>query len=126
MTSFPKSPADYNKKLRELAEGEACTLMFPDGACDPATTVWAHPNTLAHNKGMGYKADDSAGVFACYRCHKIIDQPGSSDPGPEQREDVWEVGWLRTTARLREIADSPTMRPWKQRAARWALERRLK
>lgn len=121
MIGIPKKPADRDAKLRELARGEACTLQFPGGYCDPQTTVWAHPNGLAENKGLGYKGSDSRGVFACHRCHKVIDQPGPSDPGPIARAHFWQGGLERTRIRLREIAASPTMRPWKVEAARRTL-----
>jgi hypothetical protein len=117
----PKSPADRNLKLRELARGEECTLQFPGGACDPETVVLAHSNELAENKGMGYKGNDSAGVFACYRCHKIIDQPGPSDPNEAQRLDCWQMAAMCTQLRLREIAANPSARPWKRLAAMEAL-----
>lgn len=124
MIGDPKRPADRNKRMRELARGEDCTLRFPGGACDPQTTVLAHPNTLAENKGMGYKGNDSAGVFACARCHKIIDQPGPGDPDPDVRADRLDLAKGLTELRLREIASSPTVRPSKRDTALWALARR--
>lgn len=125
MIGVPKKPADRNLRLRELAEGEACTVSIPGGACDPATTVWAHTNTQADEKGMGYKAHDSAGFFACYRCHCIIDQPpAASGMSASAIDFAVRRAQHRTTQRLLEIANSPTMREWKRKAARWALERR--
>lgn len=124
MIGDPKHPADRNLRMRELARGEECTLRFPGGACDPATVVLAHPNSLEEMKGMGYKGNDSAGVFACSRCHKIIDQPGPSDPPPEVRLARWVLGLALTEMRLREIASSPTIKPWKTKTALWALARR--
>lgn len=126
MTAIPKRPADRNPRLLELARGEDCAVRAPGGACDPATTVWAHSNALAANKGKGYKSSDSAGVLACYRCHAMIDQPGPSDPGPQERERLWDRAYEATTDRLRVIAQTLTMKPWKVAAARWALERRAK
>ena len=124
MIGDPKHPADRNQRMRDLARGEDCTVQFPGGACDPATVVLAHPNSLAELKGMGYKSNDSAGAFACSRCHKIIDQPGPGDPGPDQRAMYWAIGVIRTTTRLMDIAQSPTMKPWKVKTALWALARR--
>lgn len=124
MIGVPKKPADRNARLRELAEGEACTLRFPGGPCDPATTVWAHSNLLSDNKGRGYKSSDSAGVFACHRCHTMVDQPGPRDPPKWVREQHLERAMARTDVRLMEIPNSPTMRPWKVQTALWALERR--
>lgn len=124
MIGIPKQPADRNLKLRELAEGEDCTVQLPGGACDPATVVWGHTNSLGDQKGKGYKGHDSAGFFVCHRCHSIIDQPGPNDPPLEVRERAVRHAQARTDVRLMAIATSPTMRPWKQKTARWALERR--
>lgn len=122
---IPKRPADRNPRLRELANGEDCTVQMTGGACDPATVVWAHTNALSDEKGKGYKAHDSQGFFACYRCHAALDQPaGASALTPE--EQAYYLAWARerTSRRLEQIAESPTMRDWKRQAARWALERR--
>lgn len=125
MIGVPKKPADRNQNLRDLANGEDCTVMLPFGACDPATVVWAHTNTLADQKGKGYKGHDSAGFFACARCHSAIDQPpSSSNMTPSVLAIIVRRAQARTDARLTQIANSPTMRPWKISAAKWALERR--
>lgn len=125
MIGIPKKPADRSQRLRDLAEGEACTVMLPGGACDPATVVWAHTNTQADEKGMGYKGHDSQGFFACHRCHAAIDQPSSAFLVRGLfTDELVRQAQARTTGRLREIAGSPTMRPWKIATALWALERR--
>lgn len=125
MRSIPKQPADRNPRLRELAEGEACTVLMIGGACDPATVVWAHTNEQADQKGKGYKGHDSQGFFACHRCHSMIDQPPASVGLTRERMlEIVRLAQDRTTERLRQIAGSPTMRPWKVQAARWTLERR--
>lgn len=121
MTAYPKNPSHRDNKLRKLAEGEDCTLQFAGGYCDPKTTVWAHANGLGANKGMGYKGHDYLGVFACHRCHKIIDQPDTGDAALLARQHRWMRAQDRTRIRLREIANSPMMRPWKVQAARTAL-----
>lgn len=123
MIGIPKNPADRNLRLRELAKGEDCTVQAPFGSCDPATVVWGHTNTLSDQKGMGYKGHDSAGFFACHRCHTIIDQPPEGWT-PGVRATLLRHAQARTTVRLTEIANSPTMRPWKIKAAKWALEQR--
>ena len=61
-----------SKKIRNSARGEDCTLRIP-GVCNgnPETTVWAH---LPHwSKGMGKKAVDISGCYACSSCHDFID-----------------------------------------------------
>lgn len=60
--------------IRKSARGEACTLAIP-GICRNRTdtTVWAHSNRLADGKGMGLKARDEAGCYACFECHSFLD-----------------------------------------------------
>jgi hypothetical protein len=120
----PKNPADRNRRLRELADGEDCTVRLPGGACDPATVVWAHTNSLSDQKGRGYKGHDSQGFFACYRCHSALDQPGAGGLTQPQREAAIARAQGVTSRRLEQISASTTMRPWKIDAARWALDRR--
>ena len=117
---IPKNPSSRNEKFRELANGEDCTVMIP-GICrhDSETTVLAHMNSLAGGKGMGYKADDHTGVFACYHCHTWLDQ-GKNDA--EKKEAYFSQAQVRMIHRLGDIASSTTMRPWKTGAAKWALD----
>jgi Protein of unknown function (DUF1364). len=118
MRPCPKSPASRSHNLRQLANGETCAVCM-GGKCDPATTVWAHTNTLSDNKGMGYKGDDAAGFFAGYVCHALIDQ------GRMQAHDKAALvaqAQHNTRKRLEQIADDPLTREWKRKAARWALE----
>lgn len=51
-----------------------CTMRLP-GVClgGTETTVLAHSNQLKHGKGMGIKADDNWGAFACAACHDVLD-----------------------------------------------------
>jgi hypothetical protein len=114
----PKSPALRSQKLRDLANGETCTVCM-GGRCDPSTTVWAHTNTLGDNKGMGYKASDERGFFAGDACHKEIDH-GAHLSHDDKRRLVLQAQ-IRTLARLREIAGSIALKPWRVRAAQWAL-----
>lgn len=119
MNPQPKSPASRNANLRQLANGETCCVCM-GRYCDPATTVWAHTNTLGDNKGMGYKGDDARGFFAGYLCHHLIDQGRLS---AEEKAGFVLMAQSRTKARLEEIASDPLTREWKRKAARWALER---
>jgi hypothetical protein len=116
----PKQPADRLPALRLLAEGEACTVLRYNGfcRCDPATTVWAHTNALADQKGRGYKGHDTAGFFAGSECHDYIDRRLGA---PAEIERLVALAQERTLARLREIAHSKTIRPKKIDAAHRAL-----
>ena len=59
--------------IRKSAAGEACTLRLPVCNGDPATTVWAHSNRSCDGKGMGIKARDEEGCYACHACHAFLD-----------------------------------------------------
>jgi hypothetical protein len=39
-----------------------------------STTVAAHSNWGEHGKGKAIKAEDSYSVWACWRCHQMLDQ----------------------------------------------------
>lgn len=46
------------------------------GVCNrnQETTVWAHANGSAAGKGMGIKAPDVLGTYACMDCHDAYDR----------------------------------------------------
>lgn len=117
----PKSPADHNQNVRDLAMGEHCQVRYAPVCRHPATeyTVWAHTNTQAHQKGMGYKAHDSEGMFACDRCHDVIDRRMLP---AYQVEELVRGAKQRTVIRLRFLARDPAERPWRRRAAQWVLD----
>lgn len=57
--------------LRKLARDQLCTVYLP--GCDGGgpTTVLAH---IRRNiAGMGMKPADLCGVYACARCHNLLD-----------------------------------------------------
>lgn len=58
-----------NKKIRDSARMEDCTLRIP-GVCNfnPETTVLAHTGS-----GTGKRLDDREAVYACAACHDAID-----------------------------------------------------
>jgi hypothetical protein len=117
--SYPKNPADRNDHLRALAKGEVCQVRLRE-VCrhDPDYTVWAHTNTLADQKGMGYKGHDSAGMFACDRCHEVIDRRLLP---PDAIDEIVRMAQERTRVRLEAIACALTERASRVSAARWAL-----
>lgn len=61
-------------KLREAARGQPCMVRF-SGICngDPATTVLAHVR-MAGVTGIGQKAHDFLGAWACSACHDEADR----------------------------------------------------
>lgn len=60
-----------SKKIRNSAKGEECALRFYQ-VCNgnPETTIFAHVGSAG---GMGIKCGDNFGVYACSRCHDLID-----------------------------------------------------
>lgn len=117
----PKEPHSVNPHLRNLARGEICTGLRYGGYChcDPATTVLAHSNSLAHGKGMARKAADFHSCFLGFDCHAFLDQGAAS---AEEKAAFFAAAHERTVARWREIAADPSARPWKRQAAQWAIE----
>lgn len=67
--------------IRASARGEDCTLRI-SGVCNynPETTVWAHSNQSKHGKGIGLKAADEYGCYACSCCHAFLDHGWANDP----------------------------------------------
>lgn len=94
--------------------------MIPGVCCfNTETTVLAHPNSIQSGKGMGYKGSDHLGIFACVTCHSWLD---ASKNDAEKKEAYFSQAQVRMIHRLGDIASSPTMRPWKIKAAKWALD----
>lgn len=62
-------------KITESARGQECAVRIP-GVCNgnPETVVWAHANGSAAGKGIGMKAPDLLGAYACSACHDEVDR----------------------------------------------------
>ena len=77
--SKPRTPMKTKRKaltpIRKSAKGEECTMQL-EGVCshDSETVVWAHSNRASDGKGMGLKANDENGAYACYSCHAVYDR----------------------------------------------------
>lgn len=78
-----KSKSPKSTPIRQSARGEECTLLIP-GVCNhnSETVVWAHSNSHDHGKGLGIKAKDEYGCYACSSCHAVLD-------GQAPRPDGW-------------------------------------
>ena len=88
--------------LRKAAQGRGCMVRLP-GICNhnSETTVLAHVR-LAGVSGMGLKADDLLGAWACSSCHDVIDRRSHTDLDRDHvRLDHLE-GMVRTIAQLRK------------------------
>lgn len=70
-----------SRRLLDCANGAPCMHC---GRHDH-TTVAAHANGAAYNKGAHHKADDCFIAFLCSGCHAWLDQGSGRDP-----TDVWD------------------------------------
>lgn len=101
----PKTSDRKSQSIRDSARGEDCTVRIV-GACnfDPATTVWSHAPMLAAGRGMGMKALDLNGCFACACCHDVVDGRRPLPPGASSTSVLidWFNGHMRSLVRLRQ------------------------
>lgn len=89
--------------LRKFAEGQPCLVRLPGCDGGGATTVLAHIRR-GGVAGMGQKPPDVCGVWACFRCHQIIDKREFL-PGMSQAElDTYILeGLCRTLSAISRI-----------------------
>ena len=67
-------------------------------------TIWSHNRTQLGGKGMGLKAVDLAGAYACTYCDGVYDGQIKPPPG-WTRDDIdaaWTRGHFRSLKRLTE------------------------
>jgi hypothetical protein len=88
--------------LRNAAKGRLCMVRLPD-ICNhnPETTVLAHIR-MAGLSGMGIKADDLLGAWACSSCHDVIDRRSHTDLDRDYVRLAHLEGMARTIAQLRK------------------------
>lgn len=89
-------------KICDSARGEECTIQIDGCPGDPAMTIWSHQRSHLGGKGLGIKACDLAGAYACTYCDAIYDGQRRLPPG-WTREDVdaaWTRGHFRSLKRL--------------------------
>ena len=74
-----------------------------EGICDhnPETTVLAHIR-LPGVSGMGLKADDLLGAWACSSCHDAVDRRSNTDLDRDYVRLAHLEGMARTIAQLRK------------------------
>lgn len=85
-----------SRRLLDHANGAPCMHC---GQQD-GTTVAAHANAAAYNKGAHHKADDVFVAYLCARCHAWLDQGRGMDPTEvwsDNGDDKLEV-WRRAHA----------------------------
>jgi hypothetical protein len=87
--------------LRKQAKGRGCMVRLP-GVCNhnSETVVLAHIR-MAGISGMGLKADDLLGAWACSACHDCIDRRSHTDLERDYVRLAHFEGMVRTIAQLR-------------------------
>jgi hypothetical protein len=87
--------------LRKQARGRGCTVRLP-GVCNhnSETVVLAHIR-MAGISGMGMKADDLLGAWACSACHDAVDRRSHTDLDRDYVRLAHLEGMVRTIAQLR-------------------------
>lgn len=88
-------------KLRKEARGRDCMVRLI-GICNhnPETTVLAHIR-MPGISGMGMKADDLLGAWACSSCHDAIDRRSHKDLDRDYVRLAHLEGMVRTITVLR-------------------------
>ena len=86
--------------LRKEARGRACTVRL-EGICNhnSETVVLAHIR-MPGVSGMGIKADDLLGAWACSACHDAIDRRSNTDLDRDYVRLAHFEGMARTIAQL--------------------------
>lgn len=92
-------------KIRQSARGEDCTINLP-GVCNYnlESVVWAHSNRYEHGKGMGLKAKDEHGAYACYDCHMTYDRQRKRPEhlSLENVEDAFTMAMIKSRQILKD------------------------
>ena len=86
-----------DSKFTKSAQGKPCQLMLEGCMPENNTVVFCHLN----GAGMGMKALDIHGMYACVNCHDLIDGRKQADP-PYEKEWL-ELQQLRAVIRTQRI-----------------------
>jgi hypothetical protein len=88
--------------LRDQARDRGCMVRL-EGICNhnSETTVLAHIRMVGIS-GMGLKADDLLGAWACSACHDAVDRRSHTDRDPFNVRLAHLEGMVRTIAQLRK------------------------
>ncbi len=87
--------------LRKEARGRPCMVCSPVCTFDTETTVLAHVR-MSGISGMGLKAPDLLGTWACYACHTLCDSGryGDVEMTRDDRDLLLLKGMARTQYEL--------------------------
>lgn len=91
-----KRVAYRNKKILAAAKDERCCICGENDG----TTVFCHFDELWAGKAMSQKADDCAGFFGCYECHRQYS--GLDNAAPPSYSEVLRA-YYRTIRRLLDL-----------------------
>lgn len=107
LAAKPRDPVvTRGNRIKESARGKECQVRYV-GICsrDPLCTIWSHARWGAQlgegGKGMGTKADDLAGAYACTACDAAFDQMTNAGDMTRAELDLdWMMGHLRSLGML--------------------------
>lgn len=92
-----------DRRIRDSANGEECHVRLL-GICNGRTdtTVWSHFPGLDADRGMGLKALDLCGAYACAACHDAVDGRSHTTTGHDRTAILlgWMHGHLRSLVTL--------------------------
>jgi hypothetical protein len=88
--------------LRKEARGRPCMVRIPEVCnCNSETVVLAHIRMVGIS-GMGIKADDLLGAWACSGCHDAIDRRADMGLSRDYVRIAHLEGMVRTINQLRK------------------------
>jgi hypothetical protein len=87
--------------LRKQAKGRGCTVRLPSICNHNSETVVLAHIRMPSISGMGLKADDLLGAWACSACHDAIDRRAHTDLDRDYVRLAHLEGMVRTIAQLR-------------------------
>lgn len=102
----PHANEARGRRIKESARGEVCQVRYTAICTHDATkTIWSHARWGARlgmaGRGMGDKADDILGAYACTACDAAFDQMTSAGDYTRDALDLeWMMGHLRSLAIL--------------------------
>lgn len=88
--------------LRKEARGRGCMVRIPRVCSHNSETVVLAHVRMAGISGMGIKADDLLGAWACSSCHDAIDRRTNTDLDRDYVALLHLEGVIRTIAQLRK------------------------
>lgn len=101
----PKAEKRKQQSIRDSARDEECSVRIV-GVCNGRTdtTVWSHFPGIDGDRGMGMKALDLCGAYACAACHDVVDGRASVPQGATRQSVMldWHMGHMRSLVRLHQ------------------------